>query len=132
MKKMIFICLLFIFSTFLLGAGWDSGGNWADPYLNVVGTRLNLYTYENDTLADDASFNLPASSDGLGLVKAASQDTLFTVGIDGTVVISGNTTLVAATDTDNNLCVFDGGDGYATVKNRLGAAQKVKVIYYYK
>lgn len=126
MKRLLLfiLCLPFL-------CGWSNDRGWDNPNTQVIGTELSVYTYSNN-LTNDGSFNLPASTDGLGLVKATSQDTLFTVDKDGTVIISGNSTLVNATDKDNYLCVFDGGDGYATIKNRLGATKKVKVIYYFQ
>ena len=118
--------LIFVACCMLMGAGWQ------DPNLLSQGDALNVYTYSG-TLNDNASINLPASSDGLGLVKCgATAECLFMVDIDGNVIIAASSDTVSAWDDNEHLCVYDGGDGFATVKNTAANNSKVRVIYYYK
>lgn len=122
--------LLLLGIAVLLLCGW-MGDSWNDGLTTISGTQMKLYTYSSESLADDGSFNLPTSSDGIGIAKCDTQDMVFGISIDGEVVITGNTTFTAADDTDGYFCIFDGGDGFATVKNRLQSAKKIRVIYYY-
>jgi hypothetical protein len=49
---------------------------------------------------------------------------------DGTCTKISGTANTVATDTDTNLCVFDGGTS-ATVRNRLGTTGEIRIIYFY-
>ena len=131
-RKIPFIIAgLTILCMFLMGAGWDSG-SWKNPYENVAGTRLYTYTYSGDVVTD-GSFNIPASSDGLGLAKCgATAECLFMVDKDGNVVIAASSDSVSVWNDHEHFCIFDGGDGYATVKNGFGTTYNTEVIYYYK
>jgi hypothetical protein len=90
-----------------------------------------LYTYSNDALADDGSFNLPSAIVGLLAVTAVYstnyEGALYQVNTDGVVTKLAGSTNAVATDTDAKLCVFDGGT-YGTVRNRLGGTAKVRAF----
>lgn len=97
---------------------------------NSVGL-MKSFTYSSESLADDGSFNLPNATYGIGLAAIGTQATTFLVAADGSVVLAGKTSDFEATDSDTDACIFDGGT-YATVRNRLGTAQKVRVVYFYR
>jgi len=49
---------------------------------------------------------------------------------NGTCTKIAGSTNTAASDTDTNLCVYDGGTA-AVVKNRLGTTGEIRIVYYY-
>ena len=88
-------------------------------------------------LLDDGTFNLPVSS-GSGWFKADSSghqdEAIYIVswGTDGKVTLTTNSANCKSTDTDGNLCIYDGGSD-AILKNRLGTSRKILYsITYYK
>jgi len=88
--------------------------------------------YES-SVADEGSFNLPASSNGgWGFVQAGDGEEYaqFSYTSAGVVTLIANSTNVANSDSDTDLCVFDGGS-VVTIKNRLGGAKAIKVIIHY-
>jgi hypothetical protein len=93
--------------------------------------EISRYAYQDDALADDATVTLPDAVDGSGWVQAGNEKTHFQAKADGTVILSGSTSLTAAADTDGYLCVYDGGTA-AVVKNRLGSAQVVRIVFEYQ
>jgi len=131
MKKLLFLLLCL---PFLLG--WSSDTGWDNPNTQVVGTELSVYTYYNN-VTDDGSFNLPTSTDGLGVIKSGTTDLLsisaiFSVDKNGNTLLGTTSDSLSNHDEDGNLCIFDAGEGYATIKNRIGTTQNVKVIYYFQ
>lgn len=92
----------------------------------------SLVNYQTSSyFADEASLNLTASVSGWGTVYADSLGTIvawvnFYFNADGTVSLINNSSRVVNTDTDHNLCIFDGGS-YATIRNRLDGVKKLKI-----
>lgn len=87
----------------------------------------NDYRQDID-LADDGTFNLPAGVGGHVWVSCNAESGWWNVQTDGTCSLIVGTTNTAATDSDTDLCVYDGGT-YAIVKNRLGATGRIIVHY---
>jgi hypothetical protein len=84
-------------------------------------------------LSDEETFNLPTASYGGRLEVQAEDDEYATalIGADGTVTLITNSANVANTDTDTNLCIYDGGT-FAVIKNRLGATKRAQVTFTYE
>jgi hypothetical protein len=91
---------------------------------------MKFWTYQADALADDGSFNLPTATDGILIVSCNAEGGMWVIRADGSVVLVNGSTNTAATDSDGNLSVFDGGT-YATVKNCLGATGCIRAMYFY-
>ena len=92
--------------------------------------KVTQYFYQNDALADDGGFDLPAATSGLAFVSCNGEAGMWLVQSDGTATKISGSANTAATDTDGSLCVFDGGTA-ATVKNRLGAVGEMRIFYFY-
>lgn len=88
------------------------------------------FTYQNDSIADDGSVNLPDSTSGMAFVSCNAEAGYWLVQNDGTCTKISGTTNTADTNTDTNLCVYDTGT-QARVVNRLGVVGEIRVIYYY-
>lgn len=96
----------------------------------MTGT-VKHFVYSADALADDGTVSLPDASNGILSVACNAEMLDAVVASDGSVVLTaGVTTNTAATDSDGNLCVYDGGTG-AVVKNRLGATGNCIITYDY-
>lgn len=107
--------------------------------INTDGTIYNLqdyngnstaWLYQNPLLADDGIITLPADTIGFGHVICNAEHFTFYVQTDGTVSIEGASTNTAATDTDTDLCIYDGGTA-AIIKNRLGTTGNILIKYWY-
>jgi hypothetical protein len=97
----------------------------------VEAGSLKIWSYSNAAMPDDDIVKLPDATDGMGLAKCGVHSAYFTTTAAGAVVILSGTTNVNSTDVDANLCIFDSGTD-VTIRNRLGSAQVVKVVYWYK
>lgn len=91
------------------------------------------YLSDCETLADDGTIDLPALA---GYVEIWVNDGTTDEFISGRVYSDGSITLlpnvngsVAGTDSDTNLCLYDGGTN-AVIKNRLGS--QLKICYEFK
>lgn len=91
----------------------------------ALSTRAATTISLNQSVADDASILLPNGVEGFGIVSAGAETMVFNVLSTGAVVKVAGSANTVATDTDANLCVFDGGT-YAQIRNRLGSTQIVK------
>lgn len=100
------------------------------PYLKRSGS-LGLWSHQEDTLADDGTVNLPDATSGVVFVSCNAEAGMWLVQNDGTVVKISGSTNTAATDSDGDLCVYDGGSTQAIVKNRLGATGEIRIFYFY-
>lgn len=82
------------------------------------------------TLADDGEAEI-AETYGIGIVMAGTVDeaAIFKFSTDGSVALLSNTTNVAATDTDGNLCIYDAGTK-TRIKNRLGSSKEIRYIIF--
>lgn len=93
----------------------------------------------DDAIADDGTVNLPDAT--LGMVFACITDPndsfadasgYWMVAHDGvTTLVSGTAGTTANTDSDGDLCVYDGGT-YAILKNRMGNVGKIRAFYFYR
>ena len=92
---------------------------------------LNQFTYQNDSLADDGTVNLPNATSGMVFVSCNAEGGMWLVQNTGAVVKIAGSSNTAATNADGNLCVYDGGT-YAIVKNRLGTTGEIRIIYHYQ
>lgn len=91
---------------------------------------LKVFTYQNDSLADDGTVNLPDATSGIVFVSAGAETIWAVVAADGSCVKGGGSTDTDVADTDAKLDVYDGGT-YAVAKNRLGAAKETRIVYFY-
>lgn len=92
---------------------------------------LKMVTYQNDTLADNGEVNLPDVTSGFGQGSCGDEHFLFSVEADGSVQMTGGTTNTAATESDSNFCIYDGGGTTAVIKNMLGSAKETRFVYWY-
>ena len=76
---------------------------------------------------DEASISLPDSASGWGFVQVGDgqEYALFSFTSAAVVTLVSNSANVVNTDTDTNLCIFDGGTS-VTIKNRLGSDEIVR------
>jgi len=83
-------------------------------------------------LADDAEFALPDATAGWihGIVEDGEEDFYAIWTSAAAVILRSNSTNVANTDLDTNLCIYPSGT-QVFVKNRLGAAKKIVFEYHY-
>lgn len=84
------------------------------------------------SLNDDASFNLPDASSGFGFFMLGDNEeyAFISWGSDGAATLISNSTNVATTDSDGDLCFVDSGT-QVQVKNRLGSAKEIMFDYHY-
>ena len=82
------------------------------------------------SLADNASYNLPAEKEGVAIVWDGTDGGTASVSAAGACVVLAGSTNFVATDTDAKLCIFDGGT-YATIKNASGGTLTVRSIFLY-
>lgn len=91
---------------------------------------INLFPYQDDSLADDGTVNLPDATSGICFVSCNAECGMWLVQNDGAVTKISGSANTAAADTDGSLCVYDGGTN-GVVKNRLGATGEIRIIYFY-
>ena len=120
--------------------GWDGTNNqdivFGDDKF-TINTSDNLFeqsglnrTASSESVADDGTITLETGVAGILTVWTEAeymQVYVDTAGVVSSIVGSINT---AITDSDTDLCVYDGGTG-AVIKNRLGATKTVRYIYNY-
>lgn len=99
--------------------------------LNPALGTLNTYTYQKDDLADDGTVSLPDATSGIVIVSCNAEAGMWLVQNNGAVVKIAGSTNTAATESDGNLCVYDGGGTQAIVKNMLGTAGETRIVYHY-
>jgi hypothetical protein len=97
---------------------------------SVQRTDVYQYGYTNDALADDGTVDLPDATDGFVFVSCNAECGMWLVQANGAVTKISGSTNTAATDSDTDLCVYDGGTK-AVVKNRLGAVGTIRIVYFY-
>ena len=105
-------------------------GGSSTKFFTAGSATLEMYSYVNNTLADDATVNMPDATSGLCFASCNGEGGLWLVQADGTVTKIAGSGGTAAADTDGCLCVFQSGTR-AVVKNRLGTAGAARVFYYY-
>ena len=106
----------------------EDGGTFA---MHGSAGTLQMFHYQNDTLADDGTVTLPDATSGMVFVSCNAESGMWSVQADGTCTKVSGTTNTDAADTDAKLDVYDGGTG-AIVKNRLGAVGETRIVYFYQ
>lgn len=104
---------------------------------NINNGSLRLIPLKNDAFADDETCEIDANNSGILFVSIIDPNGVFTTqgGMwitepDATVVKITGSANTADTDSDGNLCVYDGGS-VAIIKNRMGDVGKVRAFYFY-
>ena len=92
--------------------------------------KLKLFTYTSDSLADDGIVSLPNATSGMCFITCNAEAIMAIVLNTGQTDLVSNTVNTANTDSDTNLCIYDGGTN-AIVKNRLGTTGEIRIFYYY-
>jgi len=88
-----------------------------------------------ETIADDASFNLPIMSNGgYGIIVIGKDEerAQFSIKDDGTVnLIMASSNIVANANTDGKFCIGTGVASPCVIKNRLGATKSILLQFWY-
>jgi len=128
----------------VVGASTSSFGGWFSPKMRVSdsneqystfdilpkGGALALWSYANDSLADDGTHDLPDATSGFIFISCNAEYGGWAIQNDGTVTKMWGSANTANTDSDTDLCVYQSGT-QAIIKNRLGAAGKIRSTYFY-
>ena len=87
----------------------------------------------SQSLADDASVDVTPKGPGfLYLHDGAAEGGVIAFLADGTTFLMGsNSTNIAATDSDTDLCAFQNGSAIR-IRNRLGGVRTVTAIFFYQ
>ena len=121
--------------------GFKSNDNSGYFYLDQTHTSsegsiqgyIKQWIFQDEDMSDDATVALPTGVQGICIANAFGNAVhavgMWSVLADGTVLLIAGTQYDDA-DTDGNLCLYDTGSG-ATLKQRLGAAAKVRVVFFY-
>jgi len=99
------------------------------PWTTSAGC-LKFWTYQADALADDGTVNLPDATSGFLFVSCNAEAGMWVIAADGSVAKISGSSNTAATDSDTDLSVYDGGT-YAIIKNRLGTTGETRAMYFY-
>jgi len=91
---------------------------------------LKFWTYQADALDDDGTVHLPSATSGFVLVACNGECGLWSVTVAGACSKVAGSAHTAATDSDGNLCVYDGGT-YGVIRNRLGTTGEIRAFYAY-
>lgn len=105
----------------------EEGG--AIAFQPVLGT-VDQLVYQNDALADNGTVNLTDATSGLVFVSCNAEAGMWLVEADGGCTKIAGSTNTADTESDTDLCVYDGGGTIAIVKNMLGVAGETRIIYF--
>jgi hypothetical protein len=97
----------------------------------VCGVGLKTKEY-NATVNDDATISLPTGSIGWGTIMIGDNQEFarFRWTAGAVVTLDESTANVITSDTDLNLCIFDGGTS-VSIRNRLGANLVVRYVIHY-
>lgn len=102
------------------------------PHLSAGAGTVKIFSHQEDSLADDGTVSLPDATSGFVLVSCNAECGLWLVQNDGSSSKVVGTANTANTDSDTDLCVYDGGSTQAIAKNRLGATGEIRIIYFYE
>lgn len=106
--------------------------------------KIKFFTYQEDSLADDANVPLPDATDGMCLVSCTDPNTpgtaesgYYMVVSDGSVTKIAGSTNAVSTNTDAKLCCYhdpnSASNGTAgIVSNRLGCTGTIRILYFYQ
>lgn len=116
---------------------WDSNNSNYAFVPDNAGT-LKFWTYQADDIADEGTVNLPDATSGMIFACITDPDDVFAdasgfwmVSHDGAcTLVSGTAGTTAATDSDGDLCVYDGGT-HGIIKNRMGNIGEIRAFYFY-
>lgn len=103
------------------------------PKWDITPGSLHTAVYE-DSVADEAEFSCPTTtSGGWGMVSTADAGEYGTFWFTaaGAVTLGDVSANVVNTDTNGNLCIYDGGS-VVNIKNRLAATKQIQVTIYYR
>ena len=105
----------------------SSGNEWTDLHMSgdIMDNGLTI-SNGSESIADDGSISDITSLDAIGEVMCNGEYAHFHFS-GGTVTLLSNSTNVATSDSDGDLCIYDADtDGDLDIKNRLGAQYDVK------
>jgi hypothetical protein len=98
-----------------------------------LSTLHNLYLDtqgSDESVNDDATITTLASinNNGWGFITAGDQEeyALFVFNATGTVTLVSNSTNVATSSSDGNLCIYSSGSNGLTIENKLGTTKQIK------
>jgi len=105
-------------------------------YVLVDNSRMSTGEYRHvGDLADDATFDLPAvTNGGMGLMVAGADEerAQFSIKLDGTVnLITASANVVANVDTDAKVCIGTSVASPCVIKNRLGGTKAILLQLWY-
>ena len=105
-------------------------------YVLVDNSRMSTGEYRHvGDLADDATFDLPAvTNGGMGLMVAGADEerAQFSIKSDGTVnLIIASANVVANVDTDAKVCIGTSVASPCVIKNRLGGTKAILLQLWY-
>lgn len=109
-------------ATASLGILAENGSSLIPACLTASGAML--VGYYAQSLVDDASITLPVTTGAMIDIVGGTEGGKAAISSAGAVTIISGSTNFVGTDTDNKLCVFDGGAS-AVVRNRLGSTVTV-------
>ena len=89
-------------------------------YISFDEDNKLLQKRSSETVADEASITLPTAVSGMLKVWTEAEYSEFFIKADGSVEYIRLSDNAIDSDTDGNLCVYDGGSNAAVIKNRLG------------
>jgi len=92
---------------------------------------LKLFSYQDDSFADDGTVNLPDATSGMVMVTCNAEAGMWLIQNDGSVSKISGSANTADTDSDTDLCAYGGGGTTAIVKNRFGAVGEIRIFYFY-
>ncbi len=90
---------------------------------------VQLFTYEG-TVNDDASFDLPDATAGMGMANfnEGAEYALFSFTDAGAVTLVSNSANVANSQSDGNYCIYDSGGTAVRIENKIGSNVNIKVF----
>jgi len=117
----------------------SNGTTWQPTTTNQG--QMKLFTWQDDSLADNETIDLPSSTDGFLLfsIKLVSDGSKrsFIGAIGNNAHIQVNTDYghanipIVYTETDGNFCVFDNGSA-VRLKNMMGSNVAIRLTYWYQ
>ena len=124
-----------------LNAEFDNQLNAINSILNVISVSDAIYWTSATTVADDATVALPkitGSKSGKGTIIVSSGSAIvsnaeFISDSDGNIIIihAMVDNVVSNADTDDKICIGTGVANPVIIKNRLGGAMNIMIIFWY-
>jgi hypothetical protein len=104
--------------------GDDNVTHMRGPKTTIRSGANSDHHYES--LVDEATYDLPDATSGIGLIKLGTEYTQISWEADGSIMLLISSDNVINSDTDGYLCVFDNGTT-VRIKNRLGSTKDLLV-----